>query len=661
MRCAPPSPRHEWPHPTSHFRKHFQEPIGTDTRPAISAPLVAFTLANSFLTKAAHGREHAPVAPRRKPKHRPTRSRALQKRTEKSRQRERKSRHVVHHTTLSPPRHTDSPRTEKAAKRQALEAAQKAQTEASDISQNDYGDLPLVGSAAYVPPRDHRRTLHDIAQTHPEEVNSEHVGAGKDDDARVVFRTVVENAREQSAKLTFLVLGHGLYTIQAVVAANEKTSRQMVKFAKNITQQSQVLVHGMVRRPKEAVKSCSIGWLEIHVERIFVIARAETPLAVQVEDCERALPDEGEGAAQQQDESGRPLVGLATRLNNRTVDLRAKLNMAIFTIKDGVTDLFASYLRSRGFRSIQTPKLLGAATEGGASVFKVQYFERNGYLAQSPQFHKQMLIAAQFERVFEIGPVFRAENSNTGRHLTEFTGLDLEMAFEEHYHEVVDLVEDLLLHIFRGLRAHYTRETDLVRQTYHTDDFALPTAAGQRAPRLHYAEGVTMLRQAGEPIGDLDDLSTAQERLLGKLVADKYGTDFYILDQYPLAVRPFYTMPSSSLAPLASAAADAELSAATPAGPYSNSFDFHMRGVEILSGAQRVHSAPLLQARMRAMDPPMDPNAPGLKEYVDAFRAGAPPHGGAGLGLERIVMLWLGLPNVRLASLFPRDPGRLAP
>ena len=516
-----------------------------------------------------------------------------------------------------------------------------------------------------MPPGDRRTTLANIAKTHLEDApvaeGDAEKAAEQGDAARVIFRAVVENAREQGAKLTFLVLGHGLLAIQAVVSANESSSRQMVKFAKNITAQSQVLVHGLVRRPKDKVKSCNIGWLEIHVESIFVIARAESPLPVQVEDCERALPEEGaEGTQQQeqQEDSGRPLVGLPTRLNNRTIDLRAKVNMAIFAIKDGVADLFSSYLRSKGFRGIQTPKLLGAATEGGASVFKVQYFERTGYLAQSPQFYKQMLVAAQFERVFEIGPVFRAENSNTGRHLTEFTGLDMEMAFEEHYHEVVDVIEDMMLSIFRGLREHYAKETELVRRTYQIEDFALPKR-GEMAPRLHYAEGVALLQGAGETMGDFDDLSTSQERLLGKLVREKYGSDFYILDQYPLAVRPFYTMPSSSPAPLARA--DPDKVDPTPKGPYSNSFDFHMRGVEILSGAQRVHNAQLLQARMRAQDPPMDPNAPGLKEYVDSFRGGCPPHGGAGLGLERIVMLWLGLPNVRLASLFPRDPGRLAP
>ena len=550
---------------------------------------------------------------------------------------------------------------EKAAKRKEAEEAQKAEADANDVSKDDYGDLSLE----YAPTKEQVVTLQDIANKYTENTSfAEEPGGPK-----VVFRATSENAREQSAKLTFLNLGHWGDTIQAVVAASESLSRQMVKFAKNITQQSEVLVHGLVKKPKDPVKSATISWLEIHVLRIYVIARAETPLPIQPDDSERPLPDDEAAAAD--DGSGRPLVGLSTRLNNRTIDLRAKLNFAIFAVVNGVEDLFTSFLRKREFRSTHTPKMLGSATEGGSSVFKIDYFHRDAFLAQSPQFYKQMLIASRFERVFEVGPVFRAENSNTGRHLTEFTGLDLEMAFTGDYHEVVDVIEDLMLHIFRGLRRDYAKETELIRKVYSIEDFRLPEE-GHRAPRLHYSEGVTMLREAGNQMGDYDDLSTSNEKELGRLVLKKYGSDFYILDQYPLAVRPFYTMPSTSPTPGSAPPADTSATptgvatgdAATtsaPRGPYSNSFDFHMRGVEILSGAQRVHSAELLRQRMRAQDPPVNPDHPGLKEYVDSFRHGCPKHGGAGLGLERIVMLWLGLPNVRLASLFPRDPARLAP
>ncbi|KAI7560853.1 aspartyl-tRNA synthetase [Hortaea werneckii] len=252
----------------------------------------------------------------------------------------------------------------------------------------------------------------------------------------------------------------------------------------------------------------------------------------------------------------------------------------------------------------------------------------------------------------EVGPVFRAENSNTARHLTEFTGLDMEMELmdETDYHEVVGLLENLMLHIFKGLRSRYSKETDLVRSIYHVEEFKLPEAG--KVPRLTFAEGIQMLREDGVEIADMDDLSTPDEKRLGALVLKKYGSDFYVMDKYPLAVRPFYTMPDP-----ATYGSDPN----DPNAGYSNSYDFFMRGQEIMSGAQRIHQASFLEKRMKEHVSPVDANSPGLRDYVNAFRAGCNAHAGGGIGLERIVMLWLGLPNVRLASLFPRDPTRLAP
>jgi aspartyl-tRNA synthetase len=156
-------------------------------------------------------------------------------------------------------------------------------------------------------------------------------------------------------------------------------------------------------------------------------------------------------------------VGLATRLNNRVIDLRTVASQAVFRIQSGACALFREFLLSKDFVEIHTPKLQAAASEGGANVFKVKYFDRSAYLAQSPQLYKQMLITSDFERVFEIAPVFRAENSFTHRHLTEFVGLDLEMAFEEHYHEVLELIEEMFMYIFNGFKQHFTKEIEAVR------------------------------------------------------------------------------------------------------------------------------------------------------------------------------------------------------
>ncbi|KAK8185086.1 aspartyl-tRNA synthetase-like protein [Phyllosticta capitalensis] len=516
-----------------------------------------------------------------------------------------------------------------AAKERELAERTKNQANEPDVSKDNYGELPMIGSTPYTPSGDKRIQFSELkAQEEP-----------------AVFRCTVINARSQSAKLAFLNLRQGEETIQAVVAASEKLSKQMVKFAGSVSAQSIVLVHGLVKDVKEPIKSATIKNLEIHIQKLFIISKAIPQLPLQVEDAERPLPEEGAAEEPQKDDE-RPRVALATRLDNRVLDLRATHNRAIFTIKSGICQLYSEFMQSKGFTMIQTPKLLGAASEGGSNVFECTYFDRKAYLAQSPQLYKQMLVSAGFERVFEIGPVFRAENSNTARHLTEFTGLDMEMAFEEDYHEVVDLIVEMLLFIFKGLRERYSKETDIIREWASggkntIEDFKLP--ADGKVPIIPFKEGVKMLREAGEELGDYEDLSTPQEKLLGKLVLEKYGSDFYVLDQFPLAVRPFYTMPSPH---------DANL---------SNSYDMFMRGQEIMSGAQRVHDPELLVKRCTAMDPPVNPDGPGLKDYVDAFRYGCPPHAGGGFGLERIVSFWAGVGNVRLASLFPRDPSRVMP
>ncbi|GAM87062.1 hypothetical protein ANO11243_050830 [Dothideomycetidae sp. 11243] len=531
---------------------------------------------------------------------------------------------------------------EKAAKRKAEEEAQRKAAAANDVSKNDYGELPVLDDSK--PSGVTRVTLAELASKYTETTPMDESGGPE-----VVFRAIVENARNQSAKLSFLLLGQGVNNIQAVVAESPALSRQMVKFCGAVPTESVVVVHGLVKKPKDLVKSATVSHLEIHITKLFIECKADAQLPLQVADAERPIPAEGEEV---QEEDGRPTVTLATRLNNRVIDLRAKHNLAIFKIKHGVTALFREYLDSKGFIGVQTPKLLGSPSEGGASIFEVKYFDRKAFLAQSPQLYKQMLIAARFERVYEVGPVFRAENSNTARHLTEFSGLDLEMEFQENYHEVVDFLEGLMLFIFNGLKERYQKETDLVRSIYHVDEFKLPEVG--KTVKIPFSEGIKMLREDGVEIGDYDDLSTPDEKHLGRLILKKYGTDFYILDKYPLAIRPFYTMPAADSPAHLKDAKD-------PNTGYSNSYDFFMRGQEIMSGAQRIHNAEFLAKRMREHVTPVDPEGPGLKDYVDGFRYGCPPHAGGGIGLERIVMLWLGLPNIRLASAFPRDPSRLSP
>ncbi|KAF9946792.1 aspartate--tRNA ligase dps1, partial [Modicella reniformis] len=504
-------------------------------------------------------------------------------------------------------------RAEKDAAARAAQAAALAST-AVDYSKDFYGKKPFNRSEDR--PGLKRERLSDISASR----------AGES----VWIRARVQTSRPTGNKMCFFQLRQNSSTIQGLVVFNDTTiSKQMVKFAQNITSESIVLIEGIIAKPLEPVKSCTIQEVEIMINQLFVTSEAQGRLPFNLEDASRPETDF------EREDAQFSKVTLHTRLENRVFDLRTITNQAIFRINAGVCRLFREFLESKGFLEIHTPKLLAAASEGGANVFKVKYFDTDAFLAQSPQFYKQMVVCGDFERVFEIASVFRAENSFTHRHMTEFIGLDLEMAFEEHYHEVLDVLDELFVHIFTGLETQFATDLEIVHRQYPFEKFQfLP-----KTLRLEYKDAVAMLRENGVTMDDFEDLTTENERKLGQLVKEKYKTDFFMLDKFPLEVRPFYTMPD-------------------PKNPkYSNSYDFFMRGEEILSGAQRIHDADFLIERAKAHG--VDPES--IKSYVDAFRLGAPPHGGGGIGLERVIFFYLNLGNIRRTSLFPRDPKRLTP
>ncbi|KAI5948872.1 DPS1 [Candida theae] len=507
----------------------------------------------------------------------------------------------------------------KKAEREAQLAKEKEAREkeaANDPAKANYGKLPLINSS----------TKSNVKRSQIADISA------ANDGETVTLRARVHKTRQQGATMVFFALRQQTNIIQALLKTNKETddraiSKQMVKWAGGISLESIVLVEGKVAKVDELVKSATVQDAEIHVTKIYTIQETPEQLPLLLEDASRS--------EQEAEELGLPVVNLDTRLDARVIDLRTPTNQAIFKIQSGISQLFREFLSKKGFTEIHTPKIIGAASEGGSNVFEINYFKGSAFLAQSPQLYKQQLIAGDFERVFEVAPVFRAENSNTHRHMTEFTGLDLEMAFEEHYDEVLKVLEDLFVFIFTELKERYGKEIATVRKQFPVEEFKINMV------KLHFKEGIAMLREAGKEVDDFEDLSTENEKLLGKLVREKYDTDFYILDKFPLAVRPFYTMPD-------------------PEDPrYSNSYDFFMRGEEILSGAQRIHDPELLKERMKVHE--VDPNTPGLNDYIDAFTYGCPPHAGGGIGLERVVMFFLDLKNIRRASLFPRDPKRLRP
>ena len=290
---------------------------------------------------------------------------------------------------------------EKAAKREQQEREEKEKSAANDTASHLYGRLN------YEDPPPFAEKYLDLADLEGAEENS-----------RVTFEARVGNARAQSAKLGFLVLRDGFDSIQVVVAegGGQGISRQMIKWCGGLNTESIVRATGLVKAPVEEVKSTTISHHELHLESIYIIAEAPEQLPIQVKDCNQPPPGEEEGEAE---DEGMPNVGLKARLDNRVLSLRSPAGEAIIKLESEVTRLFSEYMFQHNFTDIQPSYLAGAATEGGAGVFEVKYFDDKAYLTQSPQFFKQMVIAGGMKRVFLVGPVFRAENSNTKRHLTE--------------------------------------------------------------------------------------------------------------------------------------------------------------------------------------------------------------------------------------------------
>lgn len=354
-------------------------------------------------------------------------------------------------------------------------------------------------------------------------------------DKTITLRAHLHGVRG-TAKNAFLLLRQRMSLIQAIASLEELKSKPMVKFigGGGVTKESLVQITGRVVPAEIRSELVALKCAELHIQSLHVVHASTPKHPFNLDDAAR--PEDGP-------ETNLPRVNLDTRLNNRVFDLKTCTNQAIFGLQSGIVELFGEYLRSHGFRQIFSPKLIGAASEGGANVFRLGYFDRHAFLAQSPQFYKQMAIAGGMERVFEVGPVFRAENSFTHRHLTEFVGLDLEMAFDRDYHEVMFLIADMLQFIFKELPARFPQELSIVRAQYPVEEFKF----AEKPLVLTYPEAVALLRSDGIQIGDLEDMSTDKEKHLGKLIRALHNTDFYIIDKFPLNVRPFYTMPDPDM------------------------------------------------------------------------------------------------------------------
>ncbi|WP_433751163.1 aspartate--tRNA(Asn) ligase [Falsibacillus pallidus] len=317
-------------------------------------------------------------------------------------------------------------------------------------------------------------------------------------------------------------------------------------------------------------------------------------------------------------------------LNHRVISMRNERTQAIFRIQSAITGAFEEFMRSKGFMQMFTPKLVAQGAEGGANVFKLDYFGKEAFLAQSPQFYKQMMVAAGYERVYEIGPVFRAEQHNSSRHLNEYTSLDAEMGFIEGFEEIMEMENEALVHIFQYLKVTCEKELAVL-------ECEIPELG--EFPRISLQEAHDILHESfgkSSPEGDLDGEG---EMLICKYFQETYGSPFVFITHYPVETRPMYTMP------------DSEQPGKT------KSFDLLFRGTEITSGGQRIHEYELLEKSFEEKG--LNPIE--FESYLNTFRFGAPPHGGFAIGLERLTSKLLGLKNVREASAFPRDCDRLVP
>lgn len=323
-------------------------------------------------------------------------------------------------------------------------------------------------------------------------------------------------------------------------------------------------------------------------------------------------------------------TSLETKLALRPVSLRNVRERAKFKIQEGIVRGFRDYLFTQGFTEIHTPKIVARGAEGGSNVFKLNYFNKKAELGQSPQFYKQTMVGV-YDRVFEAAPVFRAEKHNTTRHLNEYTSLDFEMGYIDDFTEIMEMETGFLRYMVQELRERCEKELKLL-------DVTLPDT--EKIPCVPFMEAKELIFETyGRPIRSPYDLEPEEETLIGQYFLETYGADFVFITHYPSKKRPFYAMDD-------------------PSDPrYTLSFDLLFRGLEVTTGGQRIHDYPTLSRKLQARGMSEE----GMEQYLSAFKHGMPPHGGLGIGLERLTMQLLGEDNVRETTLFPRDMNRLEP
>jgi nondiscriminating aspartyl-tRNA synthetase len=421
---------------------------------------------------------------------------------------------------------------------------------------------------------------------------------------QVTVRGWVQVVRDQK-RVQFVVVRDESGLVQAVLGKDDPPS-ELNQQISALTGESAVTVTGTI----VADERVKLGGLELRLESVAVdsLAEPETPIA--------------------------PDSALDKRIDWRYLDLRRLDRRLIFEVQTTVEHAMRELWHREGFVEIHTPKLMGSASESGAELFKVEYFDRQAYLAQSPQFYKQMAMAAGFGKVFEVGPVFRANPSFTSRHDTEFTSVDVELSWIDSHEDVMAFEESWLAHVLGAVAAAHG---EAIEATFGVE-VVVPTVP---FPRLTLEQAKELLREDGHEAvpGPEHDLDPPSERALSAIVKREHGHEFAFVTDYPSTVRPFYHMRHPD----------------NPA--LTRSFDLLWRGIELTTGAQREHRHDQLLAQAEDKRVETGP----IQYYLDFFRFGAPPHGGFGFGLTRLLMQLLGQDNVREVTFLYRGPNRLTP
>ncbi|MBS7641057.1 MAG: aspartate--tRNA(Asn) ligase [Candidatus Bathyarchaeia archaeon] len=398
--------------------------------------------------------------------------------------------------------------------------------------------------------------------------------------------------------IKFLVLKDKEGFIQVTIP-KDKVNESVIKVAEDLQRQDCISVRGTVKKMDKAPRG-----VEVIPESIIVLNRAKQPLPIDI--------------------TGKTPADIDVRLDARVLDLVRDEPQAIFRIRHVALEAIREFFSKNGFIEVHTPKIIATATEGGASLFPVIYFEREAFLAQSPQLYKEQLVI-DFEKVYEIGPAFRAEKSHTRRHLAEFISVDIEMAFATA-EDVMEVAERLLQYVCRVVSERCRKELEILKHKIDVPQIPFK--------RFTYDEILNDLREAGIKINWGEDIPTMAFRTLGKL-----HPYFYFIVDWPTQLKPFYIKPRDDKPEI------------------SESFDLMWHWVEIASGGTRIHDKELLIKRLKEQNLSLE----SFKYHLQAFDYGMPPHAGWGIGLERLIMVLTGIRNIREVILFPRDRFRLTP